>query len=275
MYAKLFTSIYQGTLRGQSHVLLVFTNLLAHADRDGIADIHPRAIAEEVGLTTEEVRVALQLLEQPDYESRSPEEEGRRIVRLDEHRAWGWRIVNYIKYRSIRNEEDRREQNREAQARFKAKAKAGKPESAQVSRGQPQKAHTEAEADVEAKPISGAPSSPDGSDKKRGSRLPEEWEPGEDGATFANNAGIAGQRFHDEAAKFRDYWSAQPGAKGRKTDWPATWRNWCRNVQQKPSGPPVPQWKRDQLARIAEFAGPAAAKPLGEAIDVDSRFLDG
>jgi hypothetical protein len=30
-------------------------------------------------------------------------------------------------------------------------------------------------------------------------------------------------------ARFRDYWIAQPGAKGRKIDWSATWRNWVRN----------------------------------------------
>jgi hypothetical protein len=30
-------------------------------------------------------------------------------------------------------------------------------------------------------------------------------------------------------ATFRDYWVAQPGAKGCKLDWPATWRNWVRN----------------------------------------------
>jgi hypothetical protein len=27
---------------------------------------------------------------------------------------------------------------------------------------------------------------------------------------------------------FRDYWKAQPGLKGVKADWEATWRNWCR-----------------------------------------------
>lgn len=27
---------------------------------------------------------------------------------------------------------------------------------------------------------------------------------------------------------FVDYWRGIPGAKGRKTDWPATWRNWVR-----------------------------------------------
>ena len=32
----------------------------------------------------------------------------------------------------------------------------------------------------------------------------------------------------DEAERFRDYWISIPGAKGRKIDWAATWRNWCR-----------------------------------------------
>jgi hypothetical protein len=32
-----------------------------------------------------------------------------------------------------------------------------------------------------------------------------------------------------EAQKFADHWRAQPGKDGRKADWPATWRNWCRN----------------------------------------------
>ena len=39
MYCKLFASLYQGTLRGKSHEILVFTNLLAHADAE--ADRHP------------------------------------------------------------------------------------------------------------------------------------------------------------------------------------------------------------------------------------------
>jgi hypothetical protein len=123
MYAKLFTSIYQGTLRGDSHGLLVFTNLIAHADSAGHVDIHPRAIADEVGLTLEQVKEALLKLEAPDSESRSPELDGRRIVRLNDHRDWGWVVVNYIKYRAIRDEEDRREQNRLAQQRWRERQK--------------------------------------------------------------------------------------------------------------------------------------------------------
>ncbi len=149
MYAKLFTSIYQGTLRGNSHGLLVFTNLLAHADKEGVADIHPRAISEEVGLSVDQVRVAIGMLESPDEESRSPEEQGRRIVRMDEHRAWGWRVVNYLKYRAIRDEDDRREQNRLSQAKWREK---NKPASSSVITSKPDKpksAHTEADTEAD------------------------------------------------------------------------------------------------------------------------------
>lgn len=144
MYAKLFASLYQGTLRGCSDEILVFTNLLAHADASGVVDKHWRAIAQETGLARERVEAAIATLEAPDPESRSPEEEGRRLIRTDEHRNWGWRIVNHAKYRAIRNEDDRREQNRKAQERWRNKqSKPRKPESAQ--------AETEANTDTEAR----------------------------------------------------------------------------------------------------------------------------
>jgi hypothetical protein len=47
-------------------------------------------------------------------------------------------------------------------------------------------------------------------------------------AWFASNCpGVDGPGEH---AKFCDYWRAQAGAKGRKSDWPATWRNWMRRA---------------------------------------------
>ena len=132
MYVKLFSSLYQGTLRGRSDEILVFTNLLAHADMHGNVDKHFKAISEETGLPRERVEAAIATLEAPDPESRSPEMQGCRLVRMDDHRIWGWKIVNYGKYRAIRNEEDRREQNRAAQERFRSKhSKPHKPEKAQ------------------------------------------------------------------------------------------------------------------------------------------------
>lgn len=59
----------------------------------------------------------------------------------------------------------------------------------------------------------------------RGCRLPDGWNPGDEGRSFA-----VGLRLDPDEVfrKFKDFWIAQPGAKGRKTDWLATWRNWCR-----------------------------------------------
>lgn len=133
MYGKLFASLYQGTLRGRANEILVFTNLIAHADREGFVDKHWRAISEEVGLSVDDVKAACSALEAPDPESRTNVAQGARIQRIDDHRAWGWKIVNYAKYRDIRNEEERRVQNRKAQERFREKVSAPVSNSKQPS----------------------------------------------------------------------------------------------------------------------------------------------
>lgn len=68
----------------------------------------------------------------------------------------------------------------------------------------------------------------------RGSRLPPDFAPD---FQFAIDGGI--QDTAEEANKFRDYWNSQPGQKGVKTDWPATWRNWCRGSKSatRPAAP--------------------------------------
>lgn len=163
MYCKLFASLYQGTLRGHADEILVFTNLLAHAAKDGTVDKHFRAIADETGLKLNEVKAAIETLEAPDPESRSHACKGARIIRMDKHRVWGWRIVNHAKYRALRTEEDRAEQNRQAQQRFRDKRKQtseqivsnSKQSNSGVSDGQtdkPRSAHAEAEAEAEALP---------------------------------------------------------------------------------------------------------------------------
>ncbi|UXZ57063.1 hypothetical protein [Curtobacterium sp. Arg-1] len=43
--------------------------------------------------------------------------------------------------------------------------------------------------------------------------------------------------FQAEHPSFVDYWIAQPGQKGVKTDWDATWRNWMRRVAKESKGP--------------------------------------
>jgi len=66
----------------------------------------------------------------------------------------------------------------------------------------------------------------------RGSRLPDGWNPPEDVvAQMRSEHPLVDLRA--EHAKFVDYWCAQPGSKGRKSDWPATWRNWIRRADEQ------------------------------------------
>lgn len=68
---------------------------------------------------------------------------------------------------------------------------------------------------------------PNGSTKKRGTRLPEDWQPDE---VFAKSEGLSASEIAREADKFRDYWRGQAGQRGVKLDWQATWKNWVRKV---------------------------------------------
>jgi len=114
-YAKVFDSIWEGSMRGRADPLFVFVNLLTHSDENGIVDRHWKAIIDETGLPEQRVRDALEYLESPDPDSKTPIEEGRRIVRLDPNRTWGWRIVNHAKYRELCT----KSQNAERQRRFR------------------------------------------------------------------------------------------------------------------------------------------------------------
>lgn len=77
----------------------------------------------------------------------------------------------------------------------------------------------------------------------RGSRLPQGWLPEAADIEWAVDLfaehldWIAARRaVEDELEKFRDYWCAVPGAKGRKLDWRATWRNWIRRASEDRAG---------------------------------------
>lgn len=45
----------------------------------------------------------------------------------------------------------------------------------------------------------------------------------------------------DQSSRFNDFWAGKPGKDGVKSDWFATWRNWCRNARVVPSKAPVGQ----------------------------------
>lgn len=111
MFGKVFASMYDGTLatRGPWQALVTFQQFIVLADRAGIVDMTADAIARRTTIPIDIIKIGIAALEQPDSESRSPDLEGRRIVRLSDTRDWGWQIVNHDKYRAMRSQDERRE----------------------------------------------------------------------------------------------------------------------------------------------------------------------
>lgn len=108
-YAKLFDSLWSGSLYGQFNASAVFMVLLSLADKDGQIDMTTEAIAGRTGWPIEFIQEGIRQLEAPDPRSRTPDADGRRIIRLSAHRDWGWFVTNHDKYREEERSAERRE----------------------------------------------------------------------------------------------------------------------------------------------------------------------
>lgn len=102
---------------------------------------------------------------------------------------------------------------------------------------------------------------------KRGTRIPERF-PTEEELEWCRQE-RADLNAEEVAAKFRDYWVAVPGAKARKLDWPATWRNFVRGER---PGRPAPRSQappsRSDRAYETVLALTGQSQPEPETIDV-------
>ena len=120
MFGKFFASAFTGSLFGAGpHVFSVWAYAIAHT-RDGEVELNPAVLAAAIGMPVEEVHRAVDYLTSADPRSRSPEEDGRRLVHEG---AYLYRVVNAANYRAIRCEDDRRAYNREKQRESRARRK--------------------------------------------------------------------------------------------------------------------------------------------------------
>ena len=148
MFAKVFSSIFDSTLAENYTTRHIFMDLLVLADKTGQVDMTLEAIARRINVPLEIVQKAIIDLCKPDVNSRHGKADGRRLVLLDDHRSWGWQIVNFTRYRDTRNEDARREYMRTyMQERRKREGAVSTP----VNTRKPPLAHadTDTEADAE------------------------------------------------------------------------------------------------------------------------------
>jgi len=113
MYGKIFEMMYEGTLYGNWEAIVTFQQMIVLADDEGFLDITPQALAARTSVPLEIITKGIEVLEGDDPHSRTKGHDGKRIIRINENRPWGWQIVNYTKYRNMASHEDRKAYMRE------------------------------------------------------------------------------------------------------------------------------------------------------------------
>lgn len=128
MFGKHFASMYTGSMVGAGFgPYAVMGYVIANQKPDAAVgfqvELNPALLSAIFGESRETIQKAVDFLCAPDESSRTPAEDGRRIVRIGQ---FAYRVVNGAIYERIRNEEDRRAQNRESQQRVRERRRRGK-----------------------------------------------------------------------------------------------------------------------------------------------------
>ena len=98
-YTPIFDTVFTGSLSGRYPDTAAWVFLLTIADKHGVVDHSPGYIANITGMPEGVLLECIERFMQPDPHSRTTYDEGRRLELLDPARPWGWRIINFAKYR--------------------------------------------------------------------------------------------------------------------------------------------------------------------------------
>lgn len=100
-----------------NHVRIAWVTMLATADRRGISALTVGGLSALARISREEAEDAFNVLSAPDADTLTQENEGRRIIRVED----GWKLLNWEKYREKAKRAIIQESNREAQAKWREK----------------------------------------------------------------------------------------------------------------------------------------------------------
>lgn len=107
LYSRVFLQILDSSIAEDFQLRHVFEDFLKLCDhKTGVLDMTRQSLARRLNIPLDILDSSITKLESPDPSSRDPEYDGRRIERLDEHRDWGWRILNWGKYDAVRSRAD-------------------------------------------------------------------------------------------------------------------------------------------------------------------------
>lgn len=130
MYGKHFTSMYEGSMIGSGAMAFaVWGYIISHMRPDKTVgfqvELNPVLIAFKLGEKENDVAKTIAMFCEPDPRSRTQDEEGRKLIKIG---VYDYKVVNGAKYDAIKNEENRREQNRINQQNRRDKLASMTPE---------------------------------------------------------------------------------------------------------------------------------------------------
>lgn len=147
-YTKLFNSIVTSTIWTEDDkTRIVWITMLALADKNGEVQGSIPGLARIAGVDVDACRYAMGRFLSPDPDSRTKDDEGRRVEEID----GGWYLLNHRKYREMASDADRREQAAIRQQRVRDKKSRNSHDA--VTQESLQKSQAEADTDTEAKRI--------------------------------------------------------------------------------------------------------------------------
>jgi hypothetical protein len=123
MYGRIFETMFEGSMVGAGCPTFavwsyVITKMRADRDVGAQVDLNPVLLSAVLGEKVEVLEKVIEKLCRPDAKSRSPDKEGRRLVRLGQ---FSYQVVNGAKYIAIRNKDEQRRSDRERKKRERAK----------------------------------------------------------------------------------------------------------------------------------------------------------
>jgi hypothetical protein len=258
-YTPLFSSLTTGTLYGRWPDIGVWPIVLSLGDKNGVVDVTPHYLAGVTGLPVADVIACMKRFCEPDPYSRSKAENGSRLVLVDEHRDWGWRIVNHGRYREKARKQmqqnEATESGRDAERKKVARERStsGDVQRSPAMSSADRLSDSDSDSDSEKiknknPPLASARVPPRGA---TATRLPADFDLTPERRAIAEAEKADPER---EFASFTDHFRAAPGVKGRKNDWDATWRNWCRRA---------PDFKpRNGAVRKADYVPPKTVEQI-------------
>lgn len=151
------------------------------------------------------------------------------LIRVD----GGWQIHDFAEHQTTNADIDAK---REAGAKGAAKRWHSRSDRSPMGNPMPNDGGTLAKTETETDTDTDTSLSKERDNRaRRGSRISDDWMPTPESIAKVRDEcpNVDPQKEHPV---FIDYWIAQPGQKGVKVDWDATWRNWMRRKQQDSAG---------------------------------------